>query len=139
MSESPNSVLFDVLRAIPRGPNANHTLNPRRQPYLSAPIAKHPKHPISGFADGPEFSAKDQGCLFAPWGAQYCIVFTTDGSGELDLSAVYADLAGPEHRVRSSAAAFSLGKDGIVGSKKYPGVLREPSSASAPDDIVSWQ
>ena len=139
MSESTNGALFDVLRAIPRGPNANHALNRRQQKYFEMPVAKDPKHPRDGFADGPEFSAKDQGCLFDPWGAQYCIVFTTDGSGELDLGAVYADLAGPEHRVRSGAAAFSLGKDGIVGGKKYPGLLREPSSTSAPDDIVSWQ
>jgi len=139
MSESTNGALFDVLRAIPRGPNANHALNPRKQKYFEMRVAKDPKNPRDGFADGPEFSAKDQGCLFDPWGAQYCIVFTTDGSGELDVSAVYSDLAGPEKKLRVPVAAFSLGKDGIVGSKKYPGLFREPESSSPPDDIVSWQ
>ena len=139
MSESPNSAIFDVLRAIPRGPNANHTLNPHRQKYFEMGKAKDPTHPRSGFADGPEYSGKDQGCLFDPWGAQYCIVFTTDGSGELDVSAVYSDLTGPGKKLRVPVAAFSLGKDGIVGSKKYPGLFREPESSSPPDDIVSWQ
>lgn len=139
MSESSNGVVFDVLRAIPRGPNANHALNPRQQKYFEAAKAKDPKNPRDGFADGPEYSAKDQGCLFDPWGAQYCIVFTTDGSGSLDMSAVYSDLAGPEKKLRVSVAAFSLGKDGIVGSKKYPGLFREPASSSPPDDLVSWQ
>ena len=139
MSESSNGAIFDVLRAIPRGPNANHALNSRQQKYFEAGKAKDPKNPRDGFADGPNYSAKDQGCLFDPWGAQYCIVFTTDGSGSLDMSAVYSDLAGPEKKLRVPVAAFSLGKDGIVGSKKYPGLFREPASSSAPDDLVSWQ
>jgi type II secretory pathway pseudopilin PulG len=139
MSESSNSALFDVLRAIPRGPNANHALNPRQQKYFKAQKARDPEKPRSGFADGPEFSAKDQGCLFDPWGRQYCIVFTTDGSDSLDLSAVYSDLAGPEHLLRVPAAAFSLGKDGVPGGKGYEGKSRKPSFSEATDDIVSWQ
>ena len=138
MSESSNGALFDVLRAIPRGPNANHALNPRQQKYFEARIARNPKYPRDGFGDGPQFSAKDQGCLFDPWGRQYCIAFTTDGSGTLDLSAVYSDLAGPEHLIRSPVAAFSLGKDGIPGGKGYEGKFRKPASSQVPDDIFSW-
>ena len=139
ISDGPNSLLMDVLRDIPRGPNANHALNPRRQKYFEGRVAREPKTPRSGFADGTTFSAADQGCLFDPWGHQYCIVFSVDGSGTLDLSAVYSDLAGPEHLIRSPVAAFSLGKDGIPGGKGYEGKLRKPSSSEAPDDIVSWQ
>jgi hypothetical protein len=138
-SENPNGVLFDVLRAIPRGPNANHVLNPRRQVYFEMEKARDPKNPHNGFADGPQFSAKDQGCLFDPWGLQYCIVFTTDGSDALDLGAAYSDLAGPENLIRVPVAAFSLGKDGIPGGKGYEGRLRKPASSEPPDDIVSWQ
>jgi hypothetical protein len=134
-----NRELFNVLRAIPIGANANHLLNKRQQRYFDGPKAKDPKHPRSGFADGPEFAEADQGCLFDTWGHQYCIVFTTDGAGTLDLSAVYSDLAGPEHLIRSPVAAFSLGQDGIPGGKGYEGKFRKPASNDAPDDIVSWQ
>lgn len=139
ISDGPNSLLLDVLRDIPRGPNANHALNPKQQKYFEGRVAREPKTPRSGFADGTTFSAADQGCLFDPWGHQYCIVFSMDGSETLDLSAVYSDLAGPEHLIRSPVAAFSLGKDGIPGGKGYEGKFRKPSSSDAPDDIVSWQ
>ena len=139
ISDGSNSLLFDVLRDIPRGPNANHALNPRQQKYFAMSVAKDPKNPRDGFADGPEFPEALQGCLLDPWGHQYCIVFTTDGSSTLDLSAVYSDLAGPENLIRIPVVAFSLGKDGIPGGKGYEGKLRKPSSTEAPDDIVSWQ
>jgi hypothetical protein len=138
VSDGPNSVLFDVLRAIPRGANANHSLNPRKQKYFEAPKAKDLRHPRSGFAEGADFSADYQGCLFDPQGHQYCIVFTTDNSGELDLSFVYSDLAASEHLIRSPVAAFSLGKDGVPGGKGYEGKFRKPRSTEPPDDIASW-
>ena len=90
ISDGPNSLIFDVLRAIPRGANTNHQLNKRPQIYFEAPNAKDPKAPRSGFADGPEFPDALQGCLFDPWGRQYCIVLAIDDSGTLDLSAVYS-------------------------------------------------
>jgi hypothetical protein len=139
LSEAPNSVLFDVLRAVSRGPNANHALNPKQLIFIAGRRAEDPKHPRSGFADGPMFSAKDQGCYFDPWSRQYCIVFTTDGSGTLDLGVVYSDLTGPEQLHRNPVAAFSLGQDGLLGGKGYEGKFRKPSSPDAPDDIVSWQ
>ncbi len=139
ISAGSNRLVLDVLRAIPRGPNANHALNPKQEKYLEARIAKDPKAPRDGFADGPEFSAADQGCLFDPYGHQYCILFTTDGSSTLDLSAVYSDLARPKYLIPNSVAVFSLGKDGILGGKGYEGKLHKPSSNEAPDDIVSWE
>ena len=138
ISSGPNSLLFDVLRDIPRGANTNHALNPRQQKYYEGPVAKDPKNPRAGFADGPEFSTTDQGCDFDPWGRQYCIVFSTDGSDKLDVSAVYSDLAGPEHLI-PNPSAFSLGKDGIPGGKGYEGKFRKPASSEPPDDVVSWQ
>ena len=139
ISDGPNKLLFDVLRAIPRGANANHALNPKKQKYFEMALAKDPKKPCSGFADGPKFSAADQGSFFDPWGRQYCIVFTTDGSGTLDLSGVYSDLAGPENLIRFPCAVFSLGKDGIPGGKGYEGKFRKPATNEAPNDVVSWQ
>lgn len=139
ISEGPNSLLLNVLRAIPRGPNVNHALNPKRQKYFEARVATDPKVPHGGLADGVNFSTADQGCLFDPWGHQYCIVFTMDGSGKLDLSEIYSDLTGPEHLIRFPVAVFSLGKDGILGGKGYEGKFRKLGSNKAPDDIVSWQ
>ena len=62
-----------------------------------------------------------------------------DDSGTLDLSAIYSDLAGPENLIRMPVAAFSLGKDGIVGGKGYEEKLRPSSPNEKPDDAVSWQ
>ena len=104
-------------------------------------MARDPKAPRSGFADGPAFPPSLQGCLFDPWGRQYCIVFTMDDSGTLDLSPIYSDLAGPENIIPNSAVAFSLGKDGIVGGKGYEGKFLNPSSShgEVQDDVVSWK
>ncbi len=139
INSGPNNLLFDILRAIPRGANANHALNPKQVKYFEMGKAKDPKAPRDGFADGPEFPESLQGSLFDPWGRQYCIVFTMDDSGTLDLSTVYSDLGGPRNLVRSPVAAFSLGKDGIPGGKGYEGKFRKPASTEPTDDIVSWQ
>ena len=139
ISDGPNSLLFDVLRDIPRGANANHALNRHQQKYFEMGRAKDPKNPRDGFADGSEYPEALQGCLFDPWGRQYCIVFTLDDSGTIDLSAVYSDLAGPEHLIRQPVVAFSLGKDGKPGGNGYEGKLRKPKANEPPDDTVSWQ
>lgn len=130
-----NSLIFDVLRDIPRGPNANHALNLKRQKYFENPVAKDPKNPRNGFVDGPEFSDAIQGCLFDPWGRQYCIMFTMDDSGIVDVSAVCSDFG----IVRMPVVAFALGKDGIVGGKGYEGKYRPPKPTDTPDDAISWE
>ena len=134
-SNGPNSLIFDVLRDIPRGPNANHALNPKQQKYFEDRAARDPKNPRSGFADGPQYSEALQGCLLDPWGRQYCIMFTMDDSGTLDVSAVYSDF----DIVRQPVVAFSLGKDGIVGGKGYEGRYRPLKATDSPDDAISWE
>ena len=134
-SSGPNSLIFDVLRDIPRGPNANHALNPKQQKYFEDRAARDPKNPRGGFADGPEFADAIQGCLLDPWGRQYCIMFTMDDSGTVDVSAVYSDF----DIVRLPAVAFSLGKDGIVGGKGYEGRYRPLKATDSPDDAISWE
>lgn len=133
-----NNVLFDILRAIPRGDNANNALNTRQQKYIENKKATDPKNPRDGFADGTEFSSR-VGQLLDPWGAQYCIVLDNDGDEVIDMGAFYSDLAGAENAVRFSAVGFSLGKDSVRGGKGYEGRYKKPSSAEAPDDVVSWQ
>lgn len=132
-----NRELFDVLRAIPRGKNANHALNPRKVVFIETKKATDPKHPRKGIVDGPDFPEALQGAYLDPWGVEYCIVMETDNDQQLDLSSFYSDLAGPAHVVRKGAVVFSFAKDGVLGTPQHPGVLRAKPN-QAPDDIISW-
>ena len=134
-----NEAIFDVLRAIPRGANANHALNPKKQIYFEEIKATNPQQPQDGFADGPEFAPEVQGRLFDPWGSQYCIVMETDDDGMLNLGSIYKDLADPDLELRYRVVAFSLGKDKAPGGPNYRGYFLEPNSTAAPDDIASWR
>jgi prepilin-type N-terminal cleavage/methylation domain-containing protein len=131
----PNHQLFDVLRGIARGPNANHALNLRRQSYFEDNTGTDPKNPRDGFADGKGFPEGMQGQLLDPWGKQYCIVLDADQDGLLDLREFFRDLTDP---IRNSAVAFAMAKDGRIGGKGYEGRFRKEGSNETPDDIVSW-
>jgi prepilin-type N-terminal cleavage/methylation domain-containing protein len=56
-----NSDLFQTLRAIPEGANAQRQLNPRGIVFLDVPLAHDPVKPRSGIAHG---------CWYDPWGPQ---------------------------------------------------------------------
>jgi prepilin-type N-terminal cleavage/methylation domain-containing protein len=133
-----NGALLDVLRAIPRGSNANHVLNMRQVKYFEGRKAVDPQTPRDGFADGSKFSPEIQGRLYDPWGAEYLIFFEVDGDESIEAGSLYADLTAPEDAIKSPAAAISLGKDGKLGGKGYEGRLSKPNSNEAPDDITSW-
>lgn len=131
-----NAALFDVLRAIPRGANAQHKLNKREVKYFEERKATDSKAPRDGFADGKEFSESIQGQLLDPWGEQYCIVMETDNDASLDLSSIYTDLAGPQNTVKKRVGVFSLGQDGQLGGRQNRGKFRR--SDGVPSDFVSW-
>ena len=134
-----NNELFDILRSISRGANANYVMNKRQQKYIEGKTATNSTSPRGGFCDGPAFTT-NIGRYMDPWGAQYCIVLDAAGTETIDMSKFYTDLAGTQALLRVSAAGFSMGKDNQRGGKGYVGQLRNPSSPnSAPDDIVSWQ
>ncbi len=133
-----NAQLLDVLRAIDRGPNAGHVLNPKQTKYYENKKATDPRNPRDGFADGPEFNASRQGQLLDPWGAQYCFLLETDQDELLDLAPFFTDLTGPHSAVHFGAVGFSLGKDNRIGGPGYPGRYRKDHSTEAPDDVVSW-
>jgi hypothetical protein len=130
-----NASLFDVLRAIPRGVNANHALNPRQQKYFEESKATNPKDPRDGFADGKEFAEQIQGRLYDPHGSEYCIVLDTGDEEVVNLSGIYADLNDP---IRYRVVSFSLGKDRQLGTAGDR-MLRLPKSNALPEDTVSWQ
>jgi hypothetical protein len=131
-----NSELFDVLRAIDRGANAGHVLNPRKQKYFEEKRASGGNEPRDGFADGDAFPAHMRGQLLDPWGKQYCVLVDADGDGYVNVRAFFKDLT---DGIRSPVVAFSMGEDGQIGGSKYRGRFRREKSKEAPDDLVSWQ
>ena len=134
-----NSELFNVLRAIPTGLNADSKLNKRGSKYFESGVAKDKKNPRSGFVDGTDYPAyAPKGSLMDPWGTQYCVVLDAQGSDEIaakDVQKYYADF----DIIRMGAIAFSLGKDQILGTKENPKRYKGPSSSDTPDDAISWQ
>jgi type II secretory pathway pseudopilin PulG len=133
-----NGAVFDTLRSIPRGPNANDALNPRQVKYYEGKKATDPKLPRDGFADGAEFPAQIQGRLYDPWGGQYCVLWETDNDSFIDVSPIFQDLTGPENTIKVRTAVFSLAHDGELGGKGYAGRYQKEKS-STPNDIVSWE
>lgn len=131
-----NSELFDVLRAIDRGANAQHALNKRQQSYFSGDRATvDPRNPRDGFADGKDFPTEIQGQYLDPWGVQYCVVLDGDNDGKLRLDSFFSDQT---DEMLLSAAAFSMAPNGEIGGKGYQGRLRKQNSTEPPDDIISW-
>jgi prepilin-type N-terminal cleavage/methylation domain-containing protein len=56
-----NSELFNTLRGLPLGRNADHVLNPRQVDFIQIPNASNSANPRSGLAHG---------CWYDPWGPQ---------------------------------------------------------------------
>jgi type II secretory pathway pseudopilin PulG len=132
----PNSELFDVLRAIPRGPNSGHVLNQRQQKYFEDGRADRRKAPQEGFADGEDFPVEVRGQLFDPWGKQYCIILDADGDGVLNLQPFFQDVTEP---IRRPVAVFSMGKNKLIGGDSYPGRLRKERANEPPEDVTTFQ
>lgn len=128
-----NSALMDTLRAIDRGLNEHHALNPKRLVFLEGRIASNATAPRAGIADAAE--AKKRGCFFDPWEKQYCVVMDADSDHTIDVSAQYSDFAG-ENAPRVTVGAFAMGKDGTLGTKG-DGRFRKGDTIS--DDVVSWR
>ena len=128
-----NSALMDTLRAIDRGPNVRHALNPRRIIFLEGRMAKPATEPRAGFADQAE--AKQRGSFFDPWGGQYGVVLDTDSDHTIAVAGQYGDFAG-ENAPRVGVGAFSMGRDGKLGTK---GDARFRQGTTTSDDVISWQ
>ena len=128
-----NSALFDTLRAIDRGLNERHALNPRRIVFLEAKTAGDAAEPRAGFADKAE--SKKRGSFYDPWGRQYGVVLDSDSDNKITVAAQYGDFAG-ENAPRGGVGAFSMGKDGKLGTK---GDALFRKGATISDDVISWQ
>ena len=128
-----NGALMDTLRAIDRGPNERHSQNPRRIVFLEGRTAGDALEPRAGFADKPE--SMKRGSFYDPWGRQYSVVIDTDFDNTIAVAAQYSDFAG-ENAPRVGVGAFSMGKDGKLGTKG-DALFRKGTTAS--DDVISWQ
>ena len=139
---SVNNVLFDVLRAIPRGANASpqpNSLNPRKIIFFEGKAVSDATAPRSGFLEkGGE--ATNLGCYFDPWGKQYNIIIDSNYDNLLDVDQVYDDADWKsDGRPRAGVGAFSMGKDGLVGEIKQKLENKYRDGQKTSDDIVSWQ
>lgn len=137
-----NNVLFDVLRAIPRGANASpqpNSLNPRKIIFFEGKAVSDATAPRSGFLEkGGE--ATNLGCYFDPWGKQYNVIIDSNYDNLLDVDQVYDDADWKsDGRPRAGVGAFSMGKDGLVGEIKQKLENKYRDGAKTSDDIVSWQ
>ena len=128
-----NGALMDTLRAIDRGLNERHALNPRRIVFLEGRTASDASEPRAGFADKAE--SKKRGSFYDPWGRQYGVVMDTDYDNKLIMAQQYADFAG-ENAPRVGVGAFSMGRDGKLGTKG-DALFRRGTTMS--DDVISWQ
>jgi prepilin-type N-terminal cleavage/methylation domain-containing protein len=145
----PNSALFNTLRNIPEGPNANYLANPRKTVFFSSKSVSNPEDPRGGFLDkestggasksgGGAGGGSTKGCFFDPWGKQYNVMIDTDFSETLDMDQIYKDMSDPDTKPRTSVGAFSTGKDNVIGDKaKFKGKYRNGTVLS--DDVISWQ
>ena len=135
-----NEKLFDILRnnvsadnPKPDPTSAATKYNPRAIVFFEGKGASADP-PRSGFVSSANLVGT-QNSFLDPWGKQYCIAIDTNYDNQI-TSLPHKDFLttnGP----KTGVAAFSLGKDGIVGSKDTNGNYRKTSVSS--DDIVSWQ
>ncbi len=127
-----NSALMDTLRAIDRGLNERHLLNPKRVVFLEGRTASDAKEPRAGFADKAE--SKKRGSFYDPWGRQYGVVMDTDNDNQITVAEQYSDFAG-DNAPRVGVGAFSPGRDNKLGSKG-DALYRKGTTVS--DDVISW-
>jgi prepilin-type N-terminal cleavage/methylation domain-containing protein len=142
-AEVSNSALFNTLRAIPEGLNAEpvHGRNPKKIVFFEGRAVSNLKQPRGGFVDNAG-AGGDKGSFYDPWGRQYTIVIDQNYNNVLNLQNLYTDFTDAakddtdDIGVRLGVGALSLGKDNALGkggNKVYKG------TGEASDDVISWQ
>jgi prepilin-type N-terminal cleavage/methylation domain-containing protein len=137
-AETTNKVLFNTLRAIPKGQNADNALNPRKIIFFEGRAVSDASAPRSGFIE--KLDDENQGCFFDPWGKQYNVIIDTNYDNVIDVDQIYSDAEWQaDARPHTGVGAFSMGKDNGIGEKKQSleGKFRDGQKIS--DDVVSWQ
>jgi len=133
-----NEDVFNVLRAVNAGVNANNYLNPRQIIFFTATNAKVPTAPreavLTQNVTTPNGNAANIGAFVDPWGNTYMIAIdgNYDGSTTDYIPYTSGVTYGTGNTVSVGCFSLSYGKDGKQGKngdKKYSGS----------DDVLSWQ
>ena len=135
-----NSNLFYVLRGIDSGINAAHINNPRRIVFFEGRSVANPNQPKGGFLDPvPSLPAPpNPGSFFDPWGTQYYVMVDYNYDNVCDLTGVYSGYAATTSP-RTGIVAWSVGKDGVPGSRPTSTATTGNKILPNSDDVVSWQ
>jgi prepilin-type N-terminal cleavage/methylation domain-containing protein len=141
-----NNALFNTLRNVPKGPNSNYLLNPRRVVFYEgkSAIVSGAGKPRQGFfdrtANGANPPEQEAGALFDPWGMQFGVILDTTSDERIDLDGYYTDFSGDDPSTgkapRKRAGAFSMGKDSKLGNN---GDRTFKKGSQRSDDVVSWE
>ena len=129
-----NSTLFSTLRAKVVAASGAADYNPRKIIFFEGKDASNPTAPKGGFAA--TGSSGIVGAFYDPWGSQYNVIIDADYDNSITI-VPHKDFKGTTTGPQTGCVAFSLGKDGIVGSSATNGNYKSGSNTS--DDILSWQ
>ena len=145
-----NHLLYDILRNYPNGSQTRSEGpsgadgNPRQIVFYEGKngIATSGM-PRSGFAGNATGGTGILGCFYDPWGAQYAV--SVDSNYDNFVPVPYLDFPAPSgadlpyaSAVNVGCAAWSVGKDGVVGSATSPSYYKAPTGIQS-DDVISWQ
>jgi len=137
-SGQSNATVFDILRNIDSTgrtpPGQPNQYNPRGIVFFDGRNASDPKAPRAGFVP-PGAKSGTVGAFMDPWGHDYGIIMDAGNRNQI-TNLPYEDLQGPENGPHVGVAVFSLGKDGVVGSKATHHRYRLGDTIS--DDLISW-
>jgi prepilin-type N-terminal cleavage/methylation domain-containing protein len=142
----PNNTIFFSLRSIPKGPNADYRVNPKKVVFYEGTAASvnAAGRARNGFYDrtsngGVPQPAEDS-CLYDPWGHQYGIILDGNGDDRIDLTGFYIDFSDTNptsgRASRHKVGAFSMGEDETLGTSGNH-FFRNGTEPS--DDVVSWE
>lgn len=130
-----NQLLFDILRNI----GSPNPYNPRGVPFFEGRNVSDATIPRAGIATQDAGTIK-KGAFVDPWGQEYRIVVDSDGDNLIKPAGnFYNDFQG-DNAPRTGCCVYSLGKDGVLGDKSFPGYYRQNGNGGKlSDDIISWQ
>jgi prepilin-type N-terminal cleavage/methylation domain-containing protein len=141
-----NHYLYDILRNYPSGTRGNPDGNPRQIVFFEGKAGIGTTgNPRNGFTPSTSTYTGSalQGSLYDPWGNEYAI--SVDGTYDNWSPVPYQDFPAPSalglqsvDEVNVGCAAWSVGKDGVIGSKTG-GSYYKTSAGTPSDDVISWQ
>lgn len=134
-TSNSNQKLFDILRNVGASQGQPNQYNPRAIVFFDGKTASDTTNPKSGFAAQDAQNGVTRGSFVDPWGYQYRIYIDGDYDNKIS-NLPYGDFQNTNAPL-TGVAAFSVGKDGTVGTKGDN--MYKSSTGTNSDDIVSWQ